>query len=330
MRFIEPKELGGIINEDLSNGLTASDLERILALVDSSEKYSPSEKQEMISFLDFLSHPRNQVFYGWTISNKELLNACLHQELKIFEPHKKPFYLHAERENFYAFLTHFIAPFILSQIKDASLHTVYQSIFYSQFLSKEKKIEIQGKIKINLESFLGKIKSKDDLSIAYSIPFIESLNLLDRNHYSVRLQFTKIISDLLLDKDLAVSEKQKLASAIKRLNLNADHKNDFEKFIKTIGLHQLKSSLMKSVKRKIFIFLLVIIVIATVVYVYNTNQIFQEGTELKIIPPYGTDSLNQEDIDYVNDLFKLELDSLQQDTIQKGVKMNDVFIDTIK
>jgi hypothetical protein len=330
MRFIKPEEFGEIISKDLGNSLTAKDIDLISQELHSKEVSLTEQKQDVLVFLDFLNQPRNLVFYNWTIQNKELLNACLHIELKLFDPSNKSFYLHAERNNFYIFLTPFVAPFVTQKINQDSIQSIYHTMFYTQFLSTEKKIEVQGAIKSNMDRLLDEISSKSDLSLIYNVLFLKSLNLLDRTFYNGRLKYTRKVGELLLDEDIAFIEKQKIATAARKLSLNDEHKDDLEKFINKAGVNQIKASLTKSAKKKSIIFLTVTVIAILLIYLINSDSGVEDNGEMKIIPPYGTDSLSEQEIDYLNDLFRLELDSVYQDSIQVGVEMEDIFLDTIK
>jgi hypothetical protein len=329
MRFFDLENIAQLLSTELNSPLNNQEINRLLDLTDTNPDLTIEKKREIVSFLSCINTEKNLVFYSWILDSKDLKNACIDAELEIFELSKKSFYLHLERDNFFNFMNPFLKPILERKIGTEKINELHEILFYTQLLTKESKLEIQAKIKSKFDLILNNIEQKENLETTYNLLFIKSLNLFDRSFYNIRSRFIEIVGSLLLDDQIPVSEKQKMATASRKINLNEDHRQDLDKFIQKAGLQQVRTTISSGVKKK-FVFLIgLVVIIIFAFYITNRQDASIDKDYSKVIPPYGTDSLSQDQINYINAIFKLDLDTINQDSLQVGLDM-DYFEDTIK
>ena len=320
MRFFDVKHIAGIVAVEMGPTLDVADIDFLKKQV-SSSTIEQRIKDEFILFLSTIDTPRNLVFYHWVVANNELLLALTKDELHSFDISSKLFYIHSEKNNFFHFLTPFLFPILNRKRRTKKMSDLYLVLFYSQLMNDVKKVELQSKIKQKFDDFIRKLEEEEDYSIAYNPQFIRSLNLFDRTFYSLRSTFVSVIGDTLTKPDFSLKEKQKIATAVRKLDLNDDHTLVLNSFIKKAGLIQVKTAISSNFKKKLIYAVVLLIGIGTLVYLFNRGVIARNDQVDVFIPPYGTDSLSEEQITYLNTVFKLELDTINSDTVRVGIDM---------
>jgi hypothetical protein len=329
MKFFLIEDIAEQFQDNESRPITIAEITRLIKLIKSSSTYEEPEIKEMAEFLEHINSPMHLVFYSWIIDANEIKSALIYKQLLNVDLSKKAFYKHTERENFYHFLSLFLTHILEQKMTTEKLSEMYSILLYSQMISEKNRLFIQAQMKSKIERILEVIFLKEDVSIAFNVKFIELLNLFDRSFYTIRSGYIKVISQLLLDENLSITEKQKIATASRRVDLNEDHRMELNTFIKKAGLNQLRKGGVSSLIKRILT-LFILLLVALVTYFLSGNNFSQTDDTLTIIPPYGTDSLNIEQIDYLNELFRLELDTINEGSTTIGLDMESFLEDTLK
>lgn len=327
MQFFELENIAAECATSFVN--TKEGFSNLVAAVTENKSYSQEQKGARISFLNELSSPLSFIFYQWILDDVQLKNALIHEELTVIELNKKNYLQHAEKDNFKRFLSPFLTPILLEKCNHPTLEDAHKVLGYSQLLDTPYKVQVHNASKPYFERELKNLQSKKTIAIGCNAQFISALNLLDRTFYNVLASYIKIVCSLLTDSEVSLSEKQRLATAARRLAINQDHRAELNNFIKRAGVNQVKLGVLRASRKKLLWGAAVISLATLLIYFLPFYQLKSNTNAVEIIPPYGTDSLTVEQISQLNKLFSLRADTLNQHEAF-GIEMDQFINDTIQ
>jgi hypothetical protein len=327
MRFFELENIAKDCN--YSSIISQEGINDIIVAVAENEVYSKEQKEERRKFLTALKLPLNFIFYEWIMNDIQLKNALIHGILDTAKLKNKHYLLHAQKESFARFIGQFLIPILLEKSNNPKNEDMYNIIFFTQLLDQQSKILVQSAIKPYFDAELGKLKSKKDIAIGYRIQFLDALELFDRTFYSIVATYIKIVCALFLDQTVSLSDKQRLATAARRLQINQDHRDELNDFIKRAGISQTTKNILIVSRLRFLWGGLIIGSMVLLIYFLRFHHFVNDTNDIVIIPPYGTDSLTEEQITQLNKLFSLRADSINQNE-EYGLDMDQFNNDTIQ
>lgn len=320
MKFFELEYLFNQLNIPISYSIEG--VENLKTAVQNSrEAFSENEKSEVVQFLAYHNSEKKVVFYQWILDCDPLFDLLNRAKLSKIELSKFTFHKHQWLEEFKVYLTPLLSP-ILDQIntEKSKFSDKYLVLLFTKLLDEEKAFELHFKINKEIKNLINKEAS--NISI-FDLYFVKTVNLLLRDFYSTRVEIIDKFKELVLSGNYPLEEKKQLVAVLQHLEVNKNHKESIKKFTSKAQQNGYYISQEKKPSFKKFVILVLLVVLIFVAWFgykkYNDILI----TEKPAIPPYGTDSLTEGEIELINNLFSKGLDTIGEEDIPLGIEYND-------
>ena len=320
MKFFEIEDLFNKLNIPISYSI--NDIENLKkAVQNSKEEFLVQEKSEIVAFLAHHNSEKKIVFYQWITDCTPLFELVNSEKLTEINFSKFTFYKHQWFEEFKAYLTPFLYP-ILIQLNSERIKfsDKYLVLLYTQLLNEEKSFELHFKINKEIKNLI----SQESSSVSdFDLYFVKAVNELLRDFYSTRVEIIDKFKDLVLSTRYSLEEKKQLIAVLKHLEVNKNHKESIKKFTSKAQQkgYYITQEKKPSFKRFVILLLLIVVIFAAWFGYKKYNDILV--TEKPAIPPYGTDSLTENEIEMISSLFSKGIDTIGEEEIPLGIEYSD-------
>ena len=320
MKFFEIEDLFNKLNIPISYSI--NDIENLKkAVQNSKEEFLVQEKSEIVAFLAHHNSEKKIVFYQWITDCTPLFELVNSEKLTEINFEKFTFYKHQWFEEFKAYLTPFLYPILIrlnsERIKFSDKYLV---LLYTQLIDEEKSFELHFNINKEIKNLI----SQESSSVSvFDLYFVKAVNELPRDFYSTRVEIIDKFKDLVLSTRYSLEEKKQLIAVLQHLEVNKNHKESIKKFTSKAQQkgYYITQEKKPSFKRFVILLLLIVVIFAAWFGYKKYNDILV--TEKPAIPPYGTDSLTENEIEMISSLFSKGIDTIGEEEIPLGIEYSD-------
>ncbi|PWH84667.1 hypothetical protein [Brumimicrobium oceani] len=283
MKFISFRRLAAIFKLEISE----FNADFIQALSKSIEQYFQSHKvlraygedftQKQLTFiLAQLQEKEAHIFHEW-IEDDHLLVEYLFSKGEIILPDEEvilpkdsPLF-----KQYKSFLRPFLVPILSDKIgrfvKEENLIELKDHMKFSPFLSQENRVKIEKPIVLFLDQSINQLKvsyGRDfeiQLTIVYSLTFIDVLNALDKSYYYKALNYFETTKLLVKRNDLSPMLLDKVEKSLRSLDVKEEDRTLVESFISSAAFASRRKApkprLIEMVKSPFFIVAVILVLL---------------------------------------------------------------------